>query len=95
MNDKMKHFNNLSFYEFYESLKTEDKKHLRLKISRYCRKGEQQVKNWMSQKSIPFSEADRVTKAVIQFAPVVDLIPESITEKKLFPNYAHLVDSYA
>lgn len=94
MQEKLKLFEYLNFYEFFNDLSKTEKLLLRKNIEKYSRMEAQTVKNWISQKNIPFYKSNDVTKAVIQFAPVISLDTESITEKKLFPNYAHLIDSY-
>lgn len=95
MNGELEHFLFEDFYEFFKSLNPKDKTHLRLKIGKYCRMlSDQQVRNWISQKSIPFTQSNRVTKAVKQFAPLINMDSHHIEEKMLFPKYSMLIEEY-
>jgi len=90
------YFDYSNFYEFYDSIESAKvKKLLQKHISQKCRVVGETVRNWISMKTIPFSQSNRVTEAVKQIAPLLEMDSHHITEKMLFPHYALEIEIYA
>jgi len=85
-----------NFYEFYKEIEDNKiKKLLRKNMAYKCRVTGKTIRNWISLKTIPFTQSNRVTKAVNEIAPLLDINEFTITEKILFPIYALEIESYA
>lgn len=94
--NELKYFEHENFYDFYKSITDPKiKKLLRSHIAKYCRVDGKTVRNWVSQKSVPFTQSNRVTEAVKLTAIHLDMDPHNITEKMLFPNFALEIETYA
>jgi len=90
------YFEYTNFYEFYENIEdAKIKKLLQKHIAQKCRVVGETVRNWISMKSIPFAQSNRVTDAVKQIAPLVEMDQHHITEKMLFPHFELEIEMYA
>jgi len=82
------------FYDLYKKIDDQMlKKLLRSHIAKKCRVDGRTVDNWITNKSIPFYQSDRVTFCVDLIACHFGWSQYTITEKALFPQYALLLES--
>ncbi len=92
-------FREIDFTDFYDFYKKIDdpkiKRLLQSHMAKKCRVDSNTIKQWISRRSIPFYQSNRVTEAVSLISVHLNLNSYTLTEKVLFPNYSLLIESYA
>jgi hypothetical protein len=96
MNQQLTEYNFQNFYDLYKTIEDPAiKKLLQSHMSKLCRVDPKTIRQWISLKSIPFYQSNRVTNAVELIAVHIGMNPNIITEKMLFPNYALQIEMHA